>query len=111
MSQTSLNQALARSLAALMRGRWNNTSLGTKAGLAPNTIRNYLQADTPEFTPTKGAEKSATLTNVQKLADALGVHPLALLLDVQDPGEVATSLLAILAARGAITKSMDSGNK
>lgn len=111
MSQTSLNQALARSLAALMRGRWNNTSLGAKAGLAPNTIRNYLQADTPEFTPGKGAEKSATLTNVPKLADALGVHPLALLMDVQDQGQVATALLAILAARGAITKSMDNDNK
>lgn len=107
MSQASLNQALARSLAALMRGRWNNTSLGAKAGLAPNTIRNYLQADTPEFTPGKGAEKSATLSNVQKLADALGVHPLALLMDVHDQGQIAASLLAILAARSKIIKLMD----
>jgi hypothetical protein len=110
MPYSSLNQSLARSLAALMRGKWNNTSLGERAGVAPNTIRNYLLAATPDFTPSKGAEKSATLTNVQKLADALGVHPLALLMNVQDQGQIATDLLRILAASDAIIKAAEAKN-
>ena len=59
------------------------SALGRKAGLAPNTVGNYLKAasGTPDGqpAPTSGKERSAKLTEVEMLAKALGVSAQQLL--------------------------------
>ena len=61
----------------MQAGGWSALRLGTKAGIAPNTIGNYL-APEGEFT-SKGKQRSAKLTEVERLATALGVSVLDLL--------------------------------
>jgi len=81
MPRKSLNQTLAYNLERLMRDRGLSArQLGQLTGLAPNTIGNYLKASGDQFTST-GKERSAKLTEVQRLADALNVDPLHLLFD------------------------------
>ena len=81
----SMNQVLAESLVRLMAERGlNYTSLAKLAKVAPNTIKHYCRNSGEDFTPAKGKERSATLSIVERLADALGVDPLALLTDEEE---------------------------
>lgn len=81
MTRKSLNQSLALNLERIMRARnLSARQLAQMTGLAPNTIGNYLKASGDQFTST-GKERSAKLTEVQRLADALNLDPLHLLFD------------------------------
>ena len=84
MSKKSANQVLAENLQRLMQARGlSNLALGKKAGIAPNTIANYLNTN-PQITST-GKERSAKLAEVERLAVALGVTLLDLLTDGARP--------------------------
>jgi transcriptional regulator with XRE-family HTH domain len=82
MQKKTLNQQLAENLAALMSERkLSANQLGKKAGLSPRTLANYLKTD---HNPTdKGKERSAKLTEVEKLAEALNVPSVLLLTEFQ----------------------------
>lgn len=91
MNRKSLNQSLALNLERIMRARnLSARQLGQMTGLAPNTIGNYLKATGDQFT-SKGKERSAKLTEVQRLADALNVDPLHLLFDQDQLATVVAS--------------------
>lgn len=72
MAKKTANQILAERLAHFidLRGL-NNSSLGKLAGVAPNTVGNYLDK-TPQVTTT-GKERSAKLAEIERLAEALQV--------------------------------------
>lgn len=76
----SLNQVLGEVLTAEMKRRQlSANALGARAGLAPNTIGNYMRGS--QEVGVKGKERSAKLAEVERLAQALGVSPLLLLTD------------------------------
>jgi transcriptional regulator with XRE-family HTH domain len=80
MAERKINHVLAENLRRLMEaGGWSALRLGNKAEIAPNTIGNYLKPD-GEFTST-GKQRSAKLTEVERLAEALGVSVQDLLRD------------------------------
>lgn len=101
VEEKSLNQVLAESLVALMADRWKNTTLGAKAGVAANTIANYKAAAQKGYTPERGEEKSATLANVEKLANALGVSPLLMLMTPKQRAALAIEALQVVALHDA----------
>jgi len=82
MQKKTLNQQLAENLALLMTERkLSANQLGKKAGLSPRTLANYLKTD---HNPTDtGKERSAKLTEVEKLATALDVPSVLLLTEFQ----------------------------
>lgn len=97
MRSPTLNQTLAQNLARLMKdGKWKNKPLAARAGVSPNTIKNYLlgDSDDPEMTAS-GKERSAKLAEVQRIANALGVHPLLLLLDERTAAALRVGLAAL----------------
>lgn len=72
MAKKTANQILAERLEHFMQLRgMNNSKLGKKAGIAANTVANYL-IKTPLVTAT-GKERSAKLAEIEKLAEALEV--------------------------------------
>jgi len=72
MAKKSANQILAENLAHFMKARgYSALALGKRAGIAANTVGNYLDT-TPQVTA-KGKERSAKLAEVERLASALGV--------------------------------------
>lgn len=73
MGNKPINVVLAEALAYFMGDRWTNSSLGRAAGVAPNTVRNYLNPEVRDI-GSSGKEPSAKLTELSKLADALGVQ-------------------------------------
>lgn len=80
MGKPSLNRLLAVNLKREMKARnLNERSLGALADVAPNTVGNYTE-EAPSFT-SKGKERSADLAVVEKIAAALKIDPLALLVD------------------------------
>jgi hypothetical protein len=87
MPPKSLNRLLADNLSAEMaRRHLSDKGLGEKASVAPNTIANYCRELPPTST---GKERSAKLLEVERIAQALGMHPLALL---SEPGASAERL-------------------
>lgn len=92
MTHKSLNRVLAEVLDRLMRERGlDNSALGRRAGVAANTVANYRRTDAPTFT-SRGKERSAKLAEVERIADALGVHPLFLLTDPAEQAERAAAI-------------------
>lgn len=76
----SANQILAENLKALMELRgFNNLTLGKAAGLAPNTVKNYLDFGKEDARPKSGKPRSAKLAEVEMLAAALKVSLIDLL--------------------------------
>jgi len=72
MAKKTANQILAERLEHFMKLRdMNNSKLGKKAGIAANTVGNYLDK-TPHVTAT-GKERSAKLAEIERLAEALEV--------------------------------------
>jgi hypothetical protein len=91
----TLNQRLARNLAKVMHDRdLTNVKLGEMAGVAANTVGNYLRPVKQEVEGTPGGkERSARLFEVEAIALALDLDPLALLSDDPDkPGEARSEL-------------------
>lgn len=108
MPPKTLNQVLAENLAALMRDLGvSQNALGASAGLSPRTISNYLAPQEAGTQPSSGKERSAKLAEVQMLADALGVHPLALLTDPGERLSVVRSLMDRMAAETAPVTTAD----
>ncbi len=105
MAGKTMNQVLGENLRALMTERGlSANALGPKAGLSPNTVGNYLKAADrdPETMPTTGKERSAKLAEVEMLAAALGVSPLALLTDRAELERQAAAISAlVMKAMGA----------
>lgn len=80
MQRKSLNRLLAINLKREIDARGlNERSLGRLAGVAANTVGNYVD-ETPQFTA-KGKERSAELAMIEKIAIALKIDPLSLLMD------------------------------
>ncbi|MBX3605341.1 MAG: hypothetical protein KF788_08720 [Piscinibacter sp.] len=80
MDRKPINQVLAEALRFYMGDRWNNSTLGRKAGVAANTVANYLQPE-QRAQGASGKEPSAKLTELAKLAEALGVEVADLVTD------------------------------
>lgn len=101
MHRKSLNQVLAENLRTLMAANgWTESSLGKKAGVAPNTIGNYCEEE-PQYT-SSGKERSAKLAEIEKIAEALGVHPLQLLTDPAESARRVAEIAALLAGTQAV---------
>lgn len=82
----SINVVVAEALAFYMGERWNNSTLGRAAGVAPNTIRNCLEPGNRE--PSKsGKEPSVKIAELAKIADALGGVELADMITDMTPAE------------------------
>lgn len=83
MKKKPINQVVAEALRFYMGDRWNNSTLGRAAGVAPNTVKNYLSPDERD-TGKSGKEPSAKLTELAKLAEALGVEVADLVTDATE---------------------------
>lgn len=110
MAAKSLNQVLGENLLALMTARnISANALGPVAGLAPNTIGNYLKAASGdrEVNPTSGKERSAKLAEVEMLAAALNVEVLSLLTDKDATAakaqQIAAAAMAAMSAPPMLT--------
>lgn len=89
MGRKPINQVVAEALRFYMGDRWNNTTLGKAAGVAPNTVKNCLSPD--ERQPGKsGKAPSVKLTELELLADALGVQVADLVTDATDAERLLT---------------------
>lgn len=80
MVKRSVNQVVATALKFYMGDRWNNSTLGKAAGVAPNTIANALKPD-KRVVADSGKEPSIKLTELALIADALGLTVIDLLTD------------------------------
>lgn len=80
MGLLDINQVLADNLrAAMNRAEVNQTALGKKSGVAQNTISLYL-APEKRKPSAKGKEPSGKVTEVARMAAALGIEAWQLLL-------------------------------
>lgn len=99
MTEKTLNQVLADNLLELRGIKWDSPEkLAKDAGIAGNTVRNYLKAATGQdhqYISAKGRENSATLTNIQLLADVLGVPAILLMLDKTSRRKLAAEALIL----------------
>lgn len=83
MRKKSINTVLAEALRFYMGDLWNYSTLGAKAGVAPNTVKNYREPAGREQ-GASGKEPSAKLTELAKLAAVLGVEVADLVTDATD---------------------------
>ena len=72
MEKKPVNQVVAEALTQFMGAAWNNVSLARASGVAEATIRNY-RSPVKRSTGTSGKAPSAKLSELELLADALGV--------------------------------------
>lgn len=102
MPRKSLNRVLGEVLRQVLAERgMSDAQLGRRAGLSPRTIANYKKAaDEKLVSSDSGKERSAKLSELEMIADALGVSPLYLLTDPQDSARRAQEL-ATLIVQGA----------
>lgn len=97
MAGPPLNQTLARNLRTLMAARKISANrLGAKAKVSPRTIANYLAGDAEDAAPAgaSGKDRSAKLAEIERLAAALDVPPVALLMNASDVAALADLLSA-----------------
>lgn len=83
MAKKSINSVLAEALRFYMGDKWNYSTLGAKAGVAANTVKNYREP-TGREQGASGKEPSAKLTELAKLAEVLGVEVSDLVTDISD---------------------------
>jgi len=76
-----VNEVLADALSFFMGSRWNQSSLGKAAGVAPNTVKHYLQPGA-RVSGDRGKAPSAKLTELEKIASALGLEVADLVTDM-----------------------------
>lgn len=81
MARKPVNQVVSEALSFYMGEAWNNTSLGKKAGVAANTVANAL-APAKRAPSKSGKSPSIKLTELERLADALGVTVVDLVSDL-----------------------------
>lgn len=75
MAKLPINEVLAVNLAHFMKEKgFTQSSLGRKAGIAQRTIGNYLKPELRQAESKSGKPASAKLTEVEKIADGLGVE-------------------------------------
>jgi transcriptional regulator with XRE-family HTH domain len=80
LGKPAINDVLAENLRYFMQERgFNQSTLGKKAGLAQRTIGNYLKPSLRQAETKSGKLPSAKLTELEKVAAALGVEPWELL--------------------------------
>ncbi|MDB5730730.1 MAG: phage repressor protein [Variovorax sp.] len=80
MAKLPINEVLATNLAYFMRRkRYTQASLAKKVGLAQRTIGNYLKPSLRATESISGKAPSAKLTEVDKIAEGLGVETWELL--------------------------------
>ena len=79
----SINQVVAAALHFYMVDRWNQTTLGKAAGLAPNTVGNAIHPGRRE-TSKSGKEPSIKVTELDQIARALDVPISDLVSDLTD---------------------------
>lgn len=104
MDPRPLNQVLAITLNRVIETSGiSESALAGQAKVAANTISNYRAWSPDDFTP-KGKAKSAKLVEVERIAAALGVHPLMMLIDMEDKPAV-LDLVARLTAHLAAPES------
>jgi hypothetical protein len=80
MERKPANQVIAEALRHYMGRKWNNVTLAKAAGVAEGTIRNYL-APEKRLAGASGKAPSAKVTELEQLADALGIELVDLLRD------------------------------
>lgn len=101
MDEVTLNRTLAENLNRLLKARgWSARELAGKAGVSANTVGNYIklaQNKDHQYESIRGKEPSATLTNLQAIAKALGVPPVVLLLNDQTRATLAAKALRMSA--------------
>lgn len=83
MSRKSINEVVADALRYYMGDRWTNVALAKASGVAEGTIRNYLSPGKRESGKT-GKEPSAKVTELAKIADALNVRVVDLMMSPSD---------------------------
>ena len=72
MGSKPINVVVAEALRFYMGDAWSNVSLAKRSGVAEGTIRNYLSPGKREAGKT-GKEPSAKVTELAKIAEALGI--------------------------------------
>jgi hypothetical protein len=75
-----INQVVSEALVYFMGDRWNATTLGRRAGVSPNTVKNYREPQLREV-GASGKAPSAKLTELELLATALGLEVADLVTD------------------------------
>ncbi|WP_312587410.1 helix-turn-helix domain-containing protein [Comamonas terrigena] len=109
MSPSTLNQALAENLAFLMQKKGlRQMALAKRCGVAQTSISNYLHPERRKLGK-DGKPGSAKLTEVEMLAEALGVEPWELLRPMNGPRREVYE--RIEAAYKALTSKEDSNFK
>lgn len=84
VSKTPINQILAENLAHFMEERGlNQVSLGRRCGIAQRSISNYLNPDA-RAVGKSGKAPSAKLSEVELIADGLGIEAWQLLRKMSD---------------------------
>lgn len=83
MGKRAINQVLAENLAHYMRekGFASQPALAKESGVAQRTIGNYLRPDLRQVSKS-GKQPSAKLTELERIAAALGVEVVDLLRDM-----------------------------
>lgn len=80
MAKMPINEVLAVNLAYFMKEKgFTQSSLGRKVGIAQRTIGNYLKPELRQAESKSGKAASAKLTEVEKIAEGLGVEAWELL--------------------------------
>lgn len=79
----SVNEVLAEALAFFMNPYWSGLSLSKASGVAEGTIRNYLTPSKRE-SGKSGKQPSAKLTELEKIATAMGLQVIDLLQDLSE---------------------------
>jgi transcriptional regulator with XRE-family HTH domain len=75
MAKLPINEVLAVNLAHFMKEKgFTQSSLGRRAGIAQRTIGNYLKPELRQAESKSGKAASAKLTEVEKIAEGLGVE-------------------------------------
>ena len=90
MRKKSINEIVSEALKFYMGDRWNQSTLGVKAGVSPGTVKNCLAPDLRVRSAT-GKEPSVKLTELDHIAAALSI-PIADLVTDMTPDERAKSL-------------------
>jgi hypothetical protein len=75
-----VNQIVSEALVYFMGDKWNPTTLGRRAGVSPNTVKNYREPQTREA-GASGKAPSAKLTELELLANVLGLEVADLVTD------------------------------
>jgi hypothetical protein len=96
MAKKTLNQILADNLKTRMGEVWTQASLSAASKVAQTTISLYLSPDRRKASAT-GKAPSAKLSEVEKLAAALGCSPLSLLTD-QASAPISLELLDLISS-------------